>query len=120
MKTTLDRVAQGVELIAEFMQDFPPSRAAHGLVAQHIHDFVGTDQQLQWFVQACIRHFHCWPGVPQLRALYCSKFAPDDGESPVCKLWDTADKQAFAFEKLAHREADLRNLALLPEVKGKQ
>lgn len=120
MKTTLDRVAQGVELIAEFMQDFPPSPAAHNLVTMHVHDFVGTDQELQWFVQACIRHFHYWPGVPQLRALYCSKFAPDDGEAPVCNLWNSADKKAFDFEKLAHREADLRNAVLSPEVKGRQ
>jgi len=120
LKTTLDRVVRGVELIGEFMQDFPRSKAAREIVAQDFHEFVGTDQQLDWFVQACIRHFPCWPGIPQLRALYCSKFVPDDGIPPICDLWDEAGKQTFDFMKAAHREAERRNIILRPEPKTKQ
>lgn len=75
----LEVVVRGVELLAELVPFFPSSLAARGVIAAEILNFVGTEEQLDWFIQAAIRQFPKFEGVPALRALYCSRYQADDG-----------------------------------------
>jgi hypothetical protein len=62
-------------LMAFFPGD-PDIRAA--LVSVFV-DMVDTEEQLDWLVNRALRLYARWPGVAEIRALYCSRWKPKDG-----------------------------------------
>jgi hypothetical protein len=110
-KPSLDRVGEGVLLLAELIPFFPKSLIAQTYVAQYIHEFVDTEEHLDWFISAAIAQFPAFEGLPALRALYNTRFAPADGIMPTVELrgYTTAELearyQAAVLEENAQRQA---------------
>ena len=73
-ETAVSAVNQ-LALMAFFPSD-PEVRAALVTVLMNL---VETEEQLDWLVNRALRLYAKWPGVAELRALYCSRFKPRDG-----------------------------------------
>jgi hypothetical protein len=61
------------------MAFFPSDREVRGALVSVLADLVETEEQLDWLVTRALRLYAKWPGVAELRALYCSRFKPRDG-----------------------------------------
>lgn len=62
---------------------FPPAEAVQFLIMRELQSFVGTRAQLAWLNDVLLKRVTEWPGLPQLRALFCSRFASADGDDPT-------------------------------------
>lgn len=86
MKPSVVDVMKGVVLLSELIPFFPSSEAAQRVIAIEVRNFVGSDEHLQWFIQAAVRQFPKFEGVPALRALYASRYTPDDNILPTLNV----------------------------------
>ena len=62
-------------LMAFFPND-PDTRIA---MAEVLIEMVDTEEHLNWLVRRALQVYSRWPGIAELRALYCSRFKPRDG-----------------------------------------
>jgi hypothetical protein len=85
-KVTVTQVAAAISLLGELISFFPAGEAARRMIIKEVYRFVGTAEQLEWFVDAAAGHIGKWQGLPDLRAIYNTKFAPDDGVMPTVEL----------------------------------
>jgi hypothetical protein len=85
-KISLEDSVKLVNTLAMLVNWFPQDAAARAMIAAEIHCFVGDRSQVEWFATACIRHFSKWEGLPAFRALYNTRFEPDDGVKPSVDL----------------------------------
>jgi hypothetical protein len=86
MKPSRERIAAIVGALSEVVPFFPQKPLALDLITEAVLEFVGTDEQLEWFARAAIRNLPKYEGVPQLRALFCTKYAPADGLPAVVEI----------------------------------
>ena len=86
MKPSRERVFAVVGTLAEVIPFFPQKELALDLITEAVLEFVGTEEQLDWFARAAVRSLSKYEGVPQLRALFCSKYAPADGLPPAVEI----------------------------------
>lgn len=110
MKPTFERVSQGVALWAEMMPWFPKSLVAKAYISQKVHEFVGTDEQLNWFIDAVMEQFNTWEGLPALRALFNSRYAPADGLRPAVDAPGPTAEQLEADFRLREMEENERRM----------
>jgi hypothetical protein len=82
-RPTEEEVIEALGIIATKVPFFPQGSAALALIADDILDFVGTREQLEWFVRQAGAWLSKYEGIPQLRALFCTKYAPFDGKPPI-------------------------------------
>jgi len=73
-----EAVSSAVNQLA-LMAFFPSDREVRGALVSVLADLVETEDQLDWLVNRALRLYAKWPGVAELRALYCSRFKPRDG-----------------------------------------
>ena len=85
-KPSREDISKVVLGFSEVIPYFPRSELAKALIIDAILKFVGTKEQLNWFSQFAIQNMSQWEGVPQLRALFCTKYAPADGEAPTIEI----------------------------------
>lgn len=76
--TTSAAVQDAVDRLAA-LKFFPRDLRVRLTIGRLMRDFVTTDTQLAWLVGRMLVLYGEWPGPRELRALYCSKFAPRDG-----------------------------------------
>jgi len=58
---------------------FPSAGAAQALVADELMRMCQTGERAMWLVRRMTQLFTKWPGIREMRAVYCSKFATKDG-----------------------------------------
>lgn len=58
---------------------FPTKPAARSLIVAELADFCATFQQGLWLARRTVRLFKQWPGIVEMRAVYCSKYRAADG-----------------------------------------
>ena len=61
------------------MAFFPSDPEVRAALVTVLMNLVETEEQLDWLVNRALRLYAKWPGVAELRALYCSRFKPRDG-----------------------------------------
>lgn len=86
MKLTPEAATRGINklgLMAFFPSD-PDTRAALVWV---LMELVETEEQLDWLVGRALKCFSKWPGIAELRALYCSRFRPKDGVEAYSEVY---------------------------------
>ncbi len=102
--------AQGEELQVKF-------------VISDLMSYVSTVEELQWLCrEACIR-FSKWPGLKDLRALFCLQFSPRDGRVVVSQTLGITVEQfersmEASFAEREARETDAKLLAWKEEFKA--
>jgi hypothetical protein len=79
------KAVMGMSLVIPF---FPKIDFALAIIADTVREFVGNSEQLAWFEKAACASIRTWDdgGIPLLRALYCTKYAPDDGVPPIMEM----------------------------------
>jgi hypothetical protein len=82
MRPTYEDVMGVVDLLIEMVPFFPNSVAARCTICEEIFSFVSTKEQLEWFSGAYLRHYPKWEGLPTLRAMFNTRYAPADGIMP--------------------------------------
>jgi hypothetical protein len=85
-KVSLAEAWEATTLLAELLPFFPRAEIARRFIAAEIYNFVGTKEQLDWFLVAAARTIKKWEGLPPLRALYATRYEPDDGVRPTIEL----------------------------------
>jgi len=74
-----DRVMRLIGEWAGTMRFFPSDPDARLGLAKQLARMVGSEEQLRWLVETLPTLYSEWPGLRELRALYCMKFRPMDG-----------------------------------------
>ena len=62
---------------------FPSDSEARIGIAEEVSRFVSTENQLDWLVRRVNRIYRDWPGVLEIRAVFCTKFSPLDGQQAI-------------------------------------
>ena len=73
---------QAATVIVEMLSSipfFPKEGGARILIGDEIRGMCHDDEQGIWLAQRMARLYERWPGVKELRAVYCSKHRPLDG-----------------------------------------
>jgi hypothetical protein len=109
-KVSFEKCWDAVQLLGELIQFFPKSDLARQTIARELHKFVGTEAQLNWFVERAIAKLSKWEGVPYLRALYNTRFAPDDGVMPEVDIPGFTSEDLEAQWKNRCAEDDMRQI----------
>lgn len=110
MKPTLPKIMEGVDLLAEMIEFFPQSLVARSVIAAEIQSFVGTVEQLDWFIASAYRHFPKWKGLPYFRALYNTQYPSDDGIAPTVELPGYTSDDLEGRAKLREMEENDRRM----------
>lgn len=71
----LSRAAGEISLMAYF----PASEDSRLALMRVLARMVDTEEHLQWLVNRMVSLYTRWPGIGEMRALYCSRFKPRDG-----------------------------------------
>ena len=67
-----------------------PGGIARRIIAEEVVLFVCAPMSLAWLIkQAPMIYKGVWPGMYELRALYCAKFPPKDGQVAESGVFDT-------------------------------
>jgi hypothetical protein len=85
-RPTVAEVVKVITAISALLPFFPQDGFAISMIAEEVHRFVGTREQLDWFSRAARGHLSKWEGVPSLRALFCTKYPPFDGVLPIVEF----------------------------------
>jgi hypothetical protein len=79
----LDRV---MEMIGEWggtLKFFPGDEDARIGIAKKIAAFASTEDQVEWLVSRVADLYTEWPGILEIRAVFCTRFKPRDGVEAV-------------------------------------
>lgn len=78
---TAEQAMVAVEKLSIRMSMVPSGQAAHLEIADMLMDFVCDSEGLEWLVKQAPKTFKgVWPNMHEMRALYCAKYQPRDGE----------------------------------------
>lgn len=58
---------------------FPSATAARALIVDELVQMCQNFEQAMWLARRLSQLFTEWPGMKELRAIFCSKFMPQDG-----------------------------------------
>lgn len=67
----------GVSMLSA-LRYFPAEEGARIIVGNELRSMCNTGEELFWLCSRMPRLFTDWPGIPALRAVFCSKFFPLD------------------------------------------
>jgi hypothetical protein len=74
-------VSLAVEEFAALMPHYGTlaSDVARLAVARQLREFVCNPEELEWLVREAPLRYPAWPGIREIRAMYCARFRPRDG-----------------------------------------
>lgn len=77
-KLSPEIAARAVNKLA-LMAFFPSDMDIRAALVEVFLDMVENDEQMEWLAKRTLQLYGKWPGIGELRAVYCSKFKPKDG-----------------------------------------
>lgn len=82
MATALEHMLSAFALL----RFFPASDAmARRELARQVCGFAATARQVEWLTNIVMSHYNDWPGISELRGIFCTRFRPADGiETSLC------------------------------------
>ena len=85
-KLAPEAAAQAVSKLS-LMAFFPSDSDARSALIWALMQLAETQEQLEWLVERALKLYSRWPGVGELRALYCSRFKPRDGVEAYSEIY---------------------------------
>jgi len=73
-----DRVAKAVASL-KLMKFFPGDEDACLALVTDFGEMAENEEQIEWLVRRVRNLYSEWPGIHELRAVFCSRFKPKDG-----------------------------------------
>jgi len=86
MKLTPETASAAVSKLA-LMAFFPGDPDIRAALVWALLEMVETEEQLDWLVRRALRLYGKWPGIAELRALYCSHWKPKDGLESMSTIY---------------------------------
>jgi hypothetical protein len=83
-----ETAALGVSMLS-IIPWFPTEGPARFVVAGELQSMCRSEEEMDWLVRRMTRLFERWPGIPAMRAVFCSRFNPLD------RLQSTAVIEAY-------------------------
>lgn len=77
-KLTPETAAAAVSRLG-LMAFFPGDPDIRAALVSVFMEMVDTDEQAAWLAARALQLYSRWPGVAEIRALYCSRWKPKDG-----------------------------------------
>ncbi len=74
-----DEIMQLIGRWTGTLQFFPADADARFGIAEQISDFAGDLEQVRWLVRRVPKLHKDWPGILEVRAVFCSRYKPKDG-----------------------------------------
>jgi len=87
MKLSADAATQAVSKFG-LMAFFPGDPDTRSALVWALMQLVETEDQLDWLVSRALKLYPRWPGVGEIRALYCSRFKPKDGVEGYSEVYE--------------------------------
>lgn len=66
---------------------FPADKEARTAIVEMVCGMASDEAQVDWLVRRVLALFNEWPGPQELRAVFCSKFAPRDGINACSQVY---------------------------------
>jgi len=66
---------------------FPAEAPARAVIIGMLRQMCDRPERLEWLVQRVINLWSQWEGPRELRAVYCSKFKPADGQEAISRIY---------------------------------
>ena len=88
MEVKPEAAAQAVSKLS-LMAFFPSDSDARSALVWALMQLAETQEQLEWLVERALKLYSRWPGVGELRALYCSRFKPRDGVEAYSEIYQS-------------------------------
>jgi hypothetical protein len=76
---TSHQIMEALRAMRSVIPFFPNEDAATAIISTVLVKLVRTPEELNWLTTAAIISMTKWEGIPQLRALYCTRYTPHDG-----------------------------------------
>jgi hypothetical protein len=86
VKLTPETASASVSKLA-LMAYFPGDPDIRAALVWALLEMIETEEQMQWLVSRALRLYTKWPGVAELRALYCSHYRPKDGQEAYSSVY---------------------------------
>lgn len=83
--------ASCAEMLAAIPNFYPREAAARSAIAEEIGAMCASPEDAVWLVKRMIRLYSKWPGVIEMRLVYCSGRQPLDGIQAICASQDYPD-----------------------------
>lgn len=80
------------------MKFFPSDQNAQAALVEMVCGFAQDNEKIEWLVRRALAIFNEWPGPRELRALYCSRWPPSDGQEAYSTLFP-ADENGGGFPR---------------------
>lgn len=84
------------------MEFFPTDPDVKSAIAAELAQMCISRESLEWLTTAMVRKVGKWPGVKEMRGIYCSRFPPADGDNAFATIGE------FSAEASEGREAEER------------
>ena len=125
MQLTPDDAAVAVSRLA-LMAFFPGDPDTRSALVWVLMQLVETTEQLDWLVERALKLYTRWPGVGEIRAVYCSRFKPKDGVEAYSAIYQSGfphqtpapeapPKRATSYTADPEFEAELERVARLKQ-----
>jgi hypothetical protein len=85
---TPEAAAEAVSRLA-LMAFFPGDIDTRAALIYVFMNLVDTTEHLDWLIDRALRLYSRWPGVAELRALYCSRYRPKDGHETYSEIYES-------------------------------
>jgi hypothetical protein len=69
------------------MKFFPSEIGARVALAKMIGEMAETDDQVKWLIRRVLSLYNEWPGHLEIRAVFCSRFRPRDGQEAYSAIY---------------------------------
>ena len=88
---TPEQASIAVARLAGRMNFVPKEEVERTEIAGELYEMVCDAQELDWLVREAPRRFRRgWPGIEEVRALYCAQFSPRDGVEVCFQIYEDA------------------------------
>ena len=61
------------------MPFFPSDPMTKAALQDELRQIADTDERLKWLVRRVLQLYTEWPGITEIRAVYCARYHPADG-----------------------------------------
>jgi hypothetical protein len=99
-----DKQASGAVARMAALEFFPLEAIPRAEIGRLLMRMVGTPAQLEWLVNAMIDRVGTWKGPRELRAIFCTKYAPIDGIEAWAETpgFTAADSESQSYLEHSH------------------
>ena len=80
------RAAEAVGRLA-ILRFFPSDPNAQAAIVQILCEMARSNEQIDWLVNRMIAIYNEWPGPREMRACFCCRFRPKDGQNACSEVY---------------------------------